>query len=125
MYWENSKAFGSKLNFTKLYQNFITAVAFDSDEEGKGKGLYNINSIDLRALPVNAAGTKRGMTVNYEKSLEFEKEGVPAWGGDFKKLDFKDKVRSISIDGGDFLPIEWQSVADPTNPANKVLWGNR
>lgn len=117
------KEFGSKLEFTKLYQNFITAVALDSNEEGKG--LYNIDSIDLRALPVDAAGTKRGKTVDYEKAVTFEKEGVPAWGGDFKKLDFKDKVRSISFDGVDFLPIEWKSVTDPKNPANSVLWGNQ
>ncbi|WP_045514677.1 immune inhibitor A domain-containing protein [Neobacillus niacini] len=117
------KEFGSKLDFTKLYQNFITAVALDSSEEGKG--LYNIDSIDLRGLPVDAAGTKRGMTVNYEKAIAFEKEGVPAWGGDFKVLDFQDKIKSIAFNGVDFLPISWKSVADPLGSGNQVLWGNQ
>lgn len=116
------KAHGSKLDFTQLYQNFITAVALDSKEEGKG--LYDIDSINLRELPVTATGAKRGITVNYETALQFEKEGVPAWGGDYKVLNFKDKVRSISFDGVDFLASPWQSVNDPKGTANKVLWGN-
>lgn len=116
------KARGSKLDFTKLYQNFITAVAIDSDRVGNG--VYQFDSINLRDLTVDDNGTKRGMTVNYDKALEFEKEGVPAWGGDFKALDFQEKIRSISFDGVDFLPTPWKSVADPKNASNKVLWGN-
>ena len=58
-------------------------------------------------LPVGKTGTKRGKTVDFEKAVTFEKEGVPAWGGDFKELDFQDKIRSISFDGVDFLlPLE-------------------
>jgi bacillopeptidase F (M6 metalloprotease family) len=113
----------SKLDFTQLYQNFITALALDSDRIGNG--VYNFDSIDLRDLVVDKNGTKRGITVNFEKALQFEKEGVPAWGGDFKVLDFKDKIRDISFDGVDFLPIPWQSVVDPKNPNNSVLWGNQ
>lgn len=116
------KAHGSKLDFTQLYQNFITALAIDSDRVGNG--VYNFDSIDLRDLAIDNNGTKRGMTVNFEKALEFEKEGVPAWGGDFKVLDFKDKIRSISFDGVDFLPVPWESVNDPLGSDNKVLWGN-
>lgn len=116
------KSHGSKLDFTELYQNFITALALDADISGSG--IYNFDSIDLRNLVVDANGTKRGMTVNYEKALQFEKEGVPAWGGDFKVLDFKDKIRNIAFDGVDFLAIPWKSVFDPKDPNNKVLWGN-
>lgn len=116
------KAHGSKLDFTKLYQNFITALALDSDKVGNG--IYNFDSIDLRDLVVDKNGTKRGMTVNYEKAVTYEKEGVPAWGGDFKVLDFKDKIRSISFDGVDFLANPWKSVTDPLGTDNRVLWGN-
>lgn len=116
------KTRGCNLTFTELYQNFITALALDTDKVGNG--VYNFDSINLRDLAVDRNGTKRGVTVNYEKASQFEKEGVPAWGGDFKVLDFKDKIRSISFNGVDFLSTPWQSVTDPLGTANKVLWGN-
>lgn len=115
-------AYNSNLDFTELYQNFITALVVDSDKVGSG--LYNFDSIDLRDLPVDKQGTKRNMTVNFENALTFEKEGVPAWGGDFKVLDFQDKIRSISFDGIDFLSTPWESVSDPLGADNQVLWGN-
>jgi len=115
-------AYNSNLDFTELYQNFITALVVDSDKVGNG--LYNFDSIDLRDLPVDKQGTKRNMTVNFENALTFEKEGVPAWGGDFKVLDFQDKIRSISFDGIDFLSTPWESVSDPLGADNQVLWGN-
>ncbi|MFJ5759514.1 peptidase M6 [Neobacillus sp. NPDC093182] len=116
------KAHGYDLDFTQVYQNFITALALDSDRVGNG--VYNFDSIDLRNLVVDNEGTKRGKTVDYEGAVKFEKEGVPAWGGDFKELDFQDKIRSISFEGVDFLSTPWQSVADPKNATNKVLWGS-
>ncbi|PWW31069.1 immune inhibitor A peptidase M6 [Cytobacillus oceanisediminis] len=117
------KAHGSTMDFTQLYQNFITALTLDSNKIGEG--IYDFNSINLRGLLVDKEGTKRGMTVNFEKALEFEKDGVPAWGGDFKELDFQDKINGISFDGVDFLPIPWESAADPLNSGNQVLWGNK
>lgn len=116
------KARGCNLTFTELYQNFITALALDTDKVGNG--VYNFDSINLRDLVVDKNGTKRGITVNYEKALQFEKAGVPAWGGDFKELDFKDKIRNISFNGVDFLSPPWLSVTDPLGTANKVLWSN-
>jgi hypothetical protein len=118
------KAHGSSLDFTQLYQNFITALTLDSDRVGNG--IYNFDSIDLRDVVVNATtGAKRGKTVDFEKAVTFEKEGVPAWGGDFKELDFQDKIRSISFDGVDFLGTPWTSVVDPKDATNKVLWGGQ
>jgi hypothetical protein len=117
------KAHGYNLDFTQVYQNFITALALDSDRVGNG--VYNFDSINLRDLTVDNNGTKRGKTVDYEGAVKFEKEGVPAWGGDFKQLEFQDKIRSISFDGVDFLATPWTSVADPKDAANKVLWGGQ
>jgi hypothetical protein len=117
------KAHGYDLDFTQVYQNFITALALDSDRVGNG--VYNFDSINLRDLTVDNNGTKRGKTVDYEGAVEFEKEGVPAWGGDFKELDFQDKIRSISFEGVDFLGTPWTSVADPKDTTNKVLWGGQ
>ncbi|WP_226679190.1 choice-of-anchor J domain-containing protein [Mesobacillus jeotgali] len=110
-------------DFTQVYQNFITALALDSNQPGEG--VYNFDSIDLRNLTVDNEGTKRGYTVDYQGALEFEKDGVPAWGGDFKQLDFEDKIDGISFDGVDFLPTLWEAVADPTDETNRVLWGNK
>jgi hypothetical protein len=114
------KQFGEEEDFTKLYQNFITALALD---DGTG-GTYDFESINLRELPINSEGDLRGKTVDYEKASTFEKEGVPAWGGDFKQLDFQDKIRSIEFDGVDFLPVPWKSVTDPLGGDNQVLWAN-
>jgi hypothetical protein len=117
------KEFGSNLDFTQLYQNFITAVTLDSDRVGNG--VYDIDSVDLRGLPVDAEESPRGKTVDFEKAVTYEKEGVPAWGGDFKSLEFEDKISGISFNGVDFLPISWESVADPLGSDNQVLWGNK
>lgn len=111
------------MTFTDVYQNFITALAIDSDRVGDG--VYNIDSVDLRALPVDKDGTVRGKTIDYEKATTFEKEGVPAWGGDFKQLDFEDKISGISFDGIDFLGTQWVTTVDPVDPGNQVLWGNK
>jgi hypothetical protein len=110
-------------DFTQVYQNFITALALDSNQPGEG--IYNFDSIDLRDLVVDNEGTKRGYTVDYEGALKFEKDGVPAWGGDFKELEFEDKIDGISFDGVDFLPTLWEAAADPTDETNRVLWGNQ
>ncbi|MFC0272386.1 peptidase M6 [Metabacillus herbersteinensis] len=119
---ETLKAHGEELNFTELYQQFITALSIDSDSPGKG--IYKFDSIDLRELPVDADGTKRGVTVNYEKAKDFEKEGVPAWGGDYKVIDTDKKIEGIKFDGVQFLANPWQSVSDPLGSDNQVLWGN-
>lgn len=109
------------MSFTEIYQNFITALAIDSDRVGDGA--YNIDSVDLRNLPVG--DSVRGKTVDYEKAVTFEKEGVPAWGGDFKELEFDSKISGISFDGVDFLGTQWESAADPLGADNQVLWGNK
>lgn len=119
---ETLAAHGINMDFTELYQNFITALSIDSDSVGNG--VYDIDSVDLRNLPVGD-GEVRGMTVNFESAKTYEKEGVPAWGGDYKLLDFEEKIRNISFDGVDFLPIPWKSVADPLGSDNQVLWGNQ
>ncbi|OOR32606.1 peptidase M6, partial [Bacillus cereus] len=119
---ETLSASGQKLDFEDIYNRFITALSIDSEKPGNG--IYNFDSINLRDLIVDDKGTKRGYTVNYEGAKAVEKEGVPAWGGDFKQLENSGKIRNISFDGVDFLPVPWKSVADPVNANNKVLWGN-
>ena len=115
------ESFGTGKTFTDVYQNFITALALDNDKVSND---YKFDSIDLRQLPINAAGDKRGKTVDFEKALTFEKEGVPAWGGDFKELDFGKDVRALKFDGVDFLPLQWATVANPLDASEQVLHAN-
>lgn len=115
------EAIGSDKSFTEVYQDFMTALALD---DSKVSSDYNFDSINLRELPINAAGDLRGKTVNYEKALTYEKEGVPAWGGDFKEFNFGKDVRTLKFDGVDFLPLQWSTVANPLNPEEQVLHAN-
>lgn len=112
---------GTGKTFTDVYQNFMTALALDDDNVSSD---YKFDSIELRELPINAAGDLRGKTVDFEKALTFEKEGVPAWGGDFKEFEFGTDVRSFEFDGVDFLPLQWSTVANPLDAAEQVLHAN-
>ena len=97
------------LDFPELFRNFSTALAIDSPKPGGG--IYNFEDIDLK--------------VNFEAALENAKDGVPAWGGDYKVIDLEDKIRSIEFDGIDFMPTPWKVVQDPLGSGDQVLWGNQ
>lgn len=88
--------------FLQVYQDFIAALVLDSGRQGNPQHAFT--SIDLREVPVDREGTRRGYTVNFENALLVEKEGVPAWGGDFKELDFDGSIDRITFTGTDFLP---------------------
>lgn len=118
---QHLQSFGTGKTFTDVYQNFMTALALDDDKVSSD---YKFDSIDLREMPINAKGDKRGKTVDFEKALTFEKEGVPAWGGDFKELDFGKDVRGLKFDGVDFLPLQWKTVANPLDASEQVLHAN-
>ncbi|MFS1514192.1 peptidase M6 [Chengkuizengella sp. SCS-71B] len=102
-------AFDTGIEFGELFKNFSTALAIDSATPGDGK--YEFESIDLK--------------INFESAAEFEKDGVPAWGANYKVIEIDDKIRSINFDGVDFLPAKWLTVADPLGSDNKVLWANQ
>ncbi|WKA54143.1 immune inhibitor A domain-containing protein [Planococcus shixiaomingii] len=110
--------YGTNKTFIEVYQDFMTALTLDNSNVDSA---YNIDSIDLRKLPVGTAGAVRGKTVDFEKAKTFEKEGVPAWGGDFKEFNFGKDVRGLKFDGADFLPLQWETVADPLNASAQVL----
>ncbi|GGD03785.1 hypothetical protein GCM10007216_38040 [Thalassobacillus devorans] len=115
------KEFGINKTFTEVYQNFSTALAID--ETKTKNGIYGFENIDLRELPVEDG--VRGKTVDFEKADTYEKEGVPAWGTDFKELNFNSKILDISFEGVDFLASKWESVEDPLESGDQVLWGNK
>ncbi|MFP3323913.1 immune inhibitor A [Planococcus sp. SIMBA_160] len=111
--------YGANKSFTELYQDFMTALTLDDDAVSKD---YKFDSIDLRELPVGDG--VRGKTVDFEKAKTFEKEGVPAWGGDFKEFDLDRTVRGMKFDGVDFLPLQWETVANPLDASEQVLHAN-
>ncbi|MCK8060615.1 MULTISPECIES: immune inhibitor A domain-containing protein [unclassified Fusibacter] len=101
--------FGTGIDFEELFRRFSVAVAVDYEESG----IYGFETIDVR--------------VNMEAALEADKDGVPAWGADYKVINQFNKVDNIVMDGIDFLPIPptpWQVVADPLGSDNNVFWGN-
>lgn len=118
---ETLKRYGSDKTFTEVYQDFMAALALDNSDVSSD---YNFDSIDLRELPVGTNGDVRGKTVDFEKAKTFEKEGVPAWGGDFKEFNFGTDVRGLEFDGVDFLPLQWQTTANPLDASEQVLHAN-
>ncbi|TWT27585.1 immune inhibitor A domain-containing protein [Planomicrobium sp. CPCC 101110] len=115
------KKYGSDKTFTEIYQDFMTALTLDNSNVDSD---YNFDSINLRELPVGTDGSVRGKTIDFEKAKTFEKEGVPAWGGDFKEFNFGKDVRGLKFDGADFLPLQWKTVANPLDLAEQVLHAN-
>lgn len=111
--------YGTGKSFTELYQNFMTALTLDDSSVSPD---YKFDSIDLRKLPVGDG--VRGKTVDFEKAKTFEKEGVPAWGGDFKEFDLDRTVRGMKFDGVDFLPLQWATAANPLDASEQVLHAN-
>jgi len=101
--------FNTGIDFTELFKRFSIALAIDSQQPGNG--MYQFKSIDLK--------------VNFENALLNDKDGVPAWGGDYKVLNNTDKIRTINFDGIDFMPIPWKVVTDPMGTGQNVLWGNQ
>lgn len=96
------------IDFEELFRRFTIAVAIDNPEPEEG--IYNFESIDIN--------------INYESALEYDKDGVPAWGGDYKELDKAQKIQSIKIDGIEYLLNFWKVVDDPLGNDEMVLWGN-
>ena len=113
--------FGLNVTFNEVYQDFSTALVVD-DPKFKG-GKYGFENIDLRSLPGEDGG-ERGTTVNFDKAKDYEKDGVPAWGTDFKEFDFQpgEKVESFEFNGVDFEDNTWESVDSPLNSEKQVLW---
>ncbi|WP_339063914.1 peptidase M6 [Tepidibacillus marianensis] len=103
------KEFSTGIDFTELFKRFSIALAIDSAQPGNG--MYQFKSIDVN--------------VNFQNALLNDKDGVPAWGGDYKLLNNTDKIRTINFDGINFMPIPWKIVSDPMGLSQQVLWGNQ
>ncbi|WP_163527511.1 immune inhibitor A domain-containing protein [Halobacillus ihumii] len=118
------KDFGLDVTFNEVYQDFSTALVVDDDKWKGGK--YGFENIDLRKMPVED-GSERGFTVNFEKAKTYEKDGVPAWGTDFKEFNFapNQNVENFTFNGVDFLPLQWETVQDPLGSDDQVYWAGK
>lgn len=102
-------AFGAGIDFEEVFRRFSVAVAID-DLKIDG-GIYGFDTIDVN--------------VNFESALEYDKDGVPAWGGDYKTFSIPTKeIHNIVYDGAKVLPTPWMVVADPLGGTGNVFWGN-
>jgi hypothetical protein len=102
--------FKTGIDFTELFRRFSTALSVDS--KNPGNGIYNFDSIDVK--------------VKYESANTFQKDGVPAWGVDYLKLEDTKNIKDIIFNGISFVtnPNPWKVIADARNTTNNVLWGN-
>ncbi|MBL4936439.1 immune inhibitor A [Clostridium sp. YIM B02515] len=102
--------FNTGIDFTELFRRFSAALSVDS--KNPGNGIYNFSSIDVK--------------VNYKSAQTFQKDGVPAWGVDYLKLENTKNIKDIIFNGVSFVTNSnpWKVVPDTRNSANNVLWGN-
>jgi len=105
------KQFNTGIDFNELFRRFSCALIVDS--KNPGEGMYNFDSIDVK--------------VNTQAALEHQKDGVPAWGVDYLKLQDTKNIKDIIFDGISFYPNPnpWKVIDDPRGGANKVAWGNK
>lgn len=95
--------------FTDGFDGFSLAVTVNNLR--LGGDVYKFDSIDLG--------------VNYGGAAKYNKEGVPAWGTDYIKLDSTDKVKNVAFDLMDFQPIPWEVVHDPLDTGHgAVYWSS-
>jgi hypothetical protein len=102
------KEFNTKIDFEELFRRFTIALAIDKNVPGNGE--YYFKSIDLK--------------IDYESAKTYAKDGVPAWGADYMKIDNSSKIQDIIFDGIEFLPMPWKVVDDPAGSGEKVFWGS-
>ena len=102
------EAAGKPFRFPELFRRFCLALVVDSPQPYSG--IYEFKSIDVK--------------VNFESALTYDKDGVPAWGADYKVLGNARNLHSVQVDGIEYMPSPWKVTADPLNAANSVLWGN-
>ncbi|MCG8569597.1 MAG: immune inhibitor A [Spirochaetes bacterium] len=100
--------FNIDVDFEEIFRRFSLALIMDSYRPGRG--IYEFTSIDVK--------------VNFESALDYDKTGVPAWGGDYKEIPNAHNIIGMKFDGIDFMPTPWQVATDPLGSDESVLWGN-
>lgn len=86
--------FDTGIDFHELFLRFSIAVAIDTNTIGNG--IYQFDSLDIG--------------VDFESAMESDKEGLQAWGAEYKVLDITDKIDTIRFQANEFLPMKWQQL---------------
>jgi hypothetical protein len=94
--------------FPEVFRRFCLALVIDAPQPGYG--IYEFKSIDVK--------------VNFESAKTYDKDGVPAWGADYKVLGDARNLHGIQVDGIEYLSTPWKIVTDPADANNSVYWGN-
>lgn len=99
---------GEKISFNELFRRFTIACLVDDPNLTYRGYNYYFKSIDVK--------------VDTKAALNFDKEGVPAWGADYKKLDTTRNIVRYELDGSKYTNIPWEVVEDSDDATNKVLY---
>ncbi len=105
--------FGAGIDFEEVFRRFSVAVAIDAPMPGQG--IYEFTSIEL-------AEYEGGL--DFEKALFYDKDGVPAWGGDYKHLENMNNIKGVKFDGIDFMSTPWVEVDESPASGGAALYGN-
>ncbi len=130
--------YGAGIDFEELFRRFSIAVAIDTPWVAFDNTWFNFNNSwdefdsDFSSFDFGATCFEQDIYnfesidvgINFESALEYNKEGVPAWGADYIELEDAHKIRSIKFDGIEFMAMPWEVTNDPLNDGNDVLWGN-
>jgi hypothetical protein len=100
--------FNTGIDFEELFKRFTLAATLDN--EYIANGIYSFENIDV--------------SIDYESALIHDKNGVPAWGGDYKILDNSEGIQKIKLNGIEYMPIPWKVIEDPKENKGQVFWGN-
>ncbi|QVK19120.1 hypothetical protein KHQ81_05310 [Mycoplasmatota bacterium] len=95
--------FDTGIDFQELFRRFSIAVLVDSNNPGNG--IYNFDSIDIK--------------VDVQSAQANNKEGLPAWGGNYEIIDATKKIWTINFSGGDF--VDWVVEDNPFIPGEKMF----
>jgi hypothetical protein len=105
--------FGAGIDFEEVFRRFSVAVAIDAPMPEQG--IYEFTSIELAEFDGG---------LDFESALFYDKDGVPAWGGDYKHLENMNDIKGVKFDGIDFLPTPWVEVDESPVDGGPALYGN-
>lgn len=97
-------------DFDEIFRRFTIALAVDDRRIIHTGRNYYFKSIDLK--------------VDLESAKTFDKDGVPAWGADYKKIDISKPIESIELNGSEFL-YPYKVQPSPTDATNYVYYAGK
>jgi len=107
---ETLAMFHEPIDFAEIFRRFSVAVAID--EPMVAGGIYGFDSIDLEYYG----------GLDFESALMYDKDGVPAWGGDYKVIETNPEMQGVLFDGTDFVYDPWIEVETSPDSGGPALY---